>query len=253
MVKIAAVQCDIVWEDGEANRARLGEKVEAAASEGARLVLLPEMFATGFSMAPERFAEDRDGPTAAFLHGRAASTGAWVAGSFACRVPGRAKPTNRFLAAGPNGEEFVYDKIHPFSYGGESDHYAAGDDAITFIVDDVRITPFICYDLRFGDWFWRVASETDCYVVVANWPAARQSHWVELLRARAIENLAYVVGVNRVGSGGGVDYAGGTFIFGPFGESLASLEDPKEETVAAEIDPKRVVSTRERYPFLADR
>ena len=253
MVKVAALQCDIEWENAPANRSRFGDRIEEAASDGARLILLPEMFPTGFSMAPERFAEDPDGLTATFLHDCASRTGSWVAGSFACLAPGRDKPTNRFLAAGPRGEEAIYDKIHPFSYGGESDHYAAGDHTVTFSVDGLRVTPFICYDLRFGDWFWRTTEETDCYAVVANWPTQRQSHWVDLLRARAIENLAYVVGVNRVGSGGGVDYSGGTVIFGPFGSTVAFSSEPKEETVTAEVDRSIVDSTRSRYPFIADR
>ena len=119
------------------------------------------------------------------------------------RDPSKAElPFNRFVLAGPDGVAAVYDKIHPFSYGGEHEHYAAGAERLTVTVEGVRITPFVCYDLRFSDEFWTLAHDTDCYVVVANWPAPRRAHWSALLVARAIENQAFVVGVNRVGTGG---------------------------------------------------
>ena len=110
----------------------------------------------------------------------------------------------------------------------------------------------MCYDLRFADEFWALADTTDCYVVPANWPAARREHWMTLLRARAIENQAYVVGVNRVGEGGRLQYSGDSMIVDPFGEILAQAAD-EETVIAADIDPKRVQSVRSEYPFLQDR
>jgi predicted amidohydrolase len=251
-VKVAGIQCDVVWEDRGTNLKRFRPLIEKAAGDGARLVLLPEMFPTGFSMNTRRTAEEADGESARFLHEVAGETGAYVAGSFACRVPGLDKPTNRFLLADPRGEEVVYDKVHPFSYGGENEHYASGDRIVSFDIDGVRFTPFVCYDLRFADSFWGVAESTDCYVVVANWPRQRQSHWDDLLRARAIENQAYVIGVNRVGEGGRLDYVGGSVAYGPFGE-LVVQAGSEEATIVAEIDPGRVKEVRERFPFLADR
>jgi predicted amidohydrolase len=251
-VKVAGVQCDLVWEDRDANLKRLGPLVEEAALDGARLVLLPEMFPTGFSMHTERTAENPHGASATFLHDMAKETGSFVAGSFPCRVEGLAKPTNRFLVAGPRGEQVVYDKIHPFSYGGEKEHFAPGDRVVSFEIEGVRFTPFICYDLRFADSFWNGAPSTDCYTVVANWPKQRQSHWDDLLRARAIENQTYVIGVNRVGEGGGLDYVGGSVVYGPFGELIAQAGSV-ETTLSAEIDAARVQEVRGRFPFLADR
>lgn len=251
-MKVAGIQSDLAWEDPDANRKHLRPLIEGAASDGAGLVLLPEMFPTGFSMHADRFAEDTDGSTARFLHEVAEKTGAFVGGSFACRVPGRSKPTNRFLLAGPAGEEVVYDKVHPFTYGGETEHYASGDRSVSFEIDGIRFTPFVCYDLRFADWFWNVAESTDCYTVVANWPSPRQSHWDDLLRVRAIENQAYVIGVNRVGEGGRLEYSGGSVCYGPFGE-LVSQAGSDEFTLSAEIDPSHVQEVRERFPFLADR
>jgi predicted amidohydrolase len=157
------------------------------------------------------------------------------------------------VLAGPGGELHRYAKIHPFSYGGETDHYAAGSDTISVDIDGVRTTPFVCYDLRFADVFWEAAPPTDLYLVVANWPAARRLHWRTLLVARAIENQAWVVGVNRVGSGDGLEYAGDTAIIDPMGQTVASATTEAEEIVVAEVDTAAVRQTRTRFPFLHDR
>ncbi len=253
-MKIAAVQHDIVWEDPEANFELLAPKVAQAAAEGARLVVLAEMYSTGFSMASERVAEAPDGPSVSFLADQAAANGVWVCGSVPVRDSSAAElPVNRFVLAGPDGVAAVYDKIHPFSYGGEHEHYAAGAERLTISVEGVRITPFVCYDLRFSDEFWSLAHDTDCYVVVANWPAPRRAHWSALLVARAIENQAYVVGVNRVGTGGGIDYQGDSVVIDPFGVEVAGAPEGEEAVLYADIDLSRVEKIRTRYPFLEDR
>jgi predicted amidohydrolase len=250
---VAAVQHDIVWEDPEANFARLAPMIGDAASAGARLVVLTEMFATGFSMHTERVAEPADGPSARFLAEQATTHGIWVCGSLPELVPDDDRAANCLVLAAPNGGMHRYRKIHPFSFSGEHEHYVAGDEHVTVVVEGVRCSLFVCYDLRFADEFWALAAQTDCYVVVANWPAPRRDHWRTLLRARAIENQAYVVGVNRVGAGGRLDYSGDSAIIGPFGEELAVGERNLEQTLRAEIDPAAVADTRARYPFLADR
>lgn len=253
-MKIAAVQHDIVWEDPEANFDRLAPTVARAAADGARLVVLSEMYSTGFSMDSDRMAEDPDGPSAGFLADQAAAHGVWVCGSVPVRDPSKAPlPFNRFVMAGPDGVAATYDKIHPFSYGGEHEHYAAGSERLTITVEGVRITPFVCYDLRFSDEFWTLAPDTDCYVVVANWPAPRRAHWSALLVARAIENQAYVVGVNRVGTGGGIDYQGDSVVIDPFGIEVAGAPEGEEAVLYADIDQSRVEKIRTRYPFLEDR
>jgi predicted amidohydrolase len=251
-MKVAAIQHDIVWERPPDNHVRLSGLIAAAADGGARLIALTEMYATGFSMAAERIAEPVDGPSARFLADQATATGAWVCGSIPTRHP-TGLPTNRFVLAGPNGERHHYDKLHPFTYAGEHEHYRAGDGTITVDVEGVRVTPFVCYDLRFGDDFWAEAGGTDLYVVVANWPASRREHWSTLLRARAIENQAYVLGVNRVGDGGGVAYAGDSVVIAPFGEVVAAAESSVEQTITADVDPAVVAHTRTAYPFLRDR
>jgi predicted amidohydrolase len=251
-LRVAAIQHDVAFEDRAATLARLTPQLAAAAGTGARLLVLTEMFPTGFSMEPEKVAEPEGGPSTEFLRTQAGELGVWLAGSVPVHPDGGGRPVNRFLLAGPGGELHHYDKIHPFAYSGEDEHYAAGTRRVTFDVDGVRVTPFVCYDLRFADEFWAMAAGTDCYVVVANWPAARRAHWRALLVARAIENQAYVVGVNRVGEGGGLAYAGDSRIVDPLGEVLAGGAGG-ETILLADVDPAVVSATRERYPFLADR
>jgi predicted amidohydrolase len=252
VVKIAAIQHDIVWEDPPANFARLAPMIEKAAADGARLVVCTEMYATGFSMKTERIAEPPDGPSVHFLVEQARTHGVWCCGSVPELVPGHEHPYNQLVVAAPDGVVHRYAKIHPFRYGREHLHYDAGDAFLTVTIDDVRCSFFVCYDLRFADEFWSLARDTDCYVVPANWPAGRREHWMTLLAARAIENQAYVVGVNRVGRGGNLDYAGDSMIVGPFGEVCAQAGD-EESVLTADIDPARVAEVRREYPFIDDR
>jgi len=256
-VKVAALQHDIVWEDPDANFARLAPMIADAAAAGAGLVVLTEMYSTGFSSDTAKVAEPVGGPSTQFLVDSAVAHGVWVCGSVPERPDGSDRPTNCLVLAGPAGQAHRYAKIHPFSYAGEHERFASGDRLVTVEVDGLRVSLFVCYDLRFADEFWGLADDTDVYVVVANWPAARRSHWRTLLRARAIENQAYVVGVNRVGSGGRLDYAGDSAIIGPFGEELAVAADDgdvgTEQTLVADVDPAHVAHIRATYPFLQDR
>ncbi|MDA8297205.1 MAG: carbon-nitrogen family hydrolase [Actinomycetota bacterium] len=252
-MKVALVQHDLTFEDAEATLAHLALLVDGAAAKDVELIVLTEMFATGFSMATERVAEPAgSGPGARFLADAAARTRATVAGSLPVLEPGSSRPVNRFLFVAPDGTVATYDKIHPFSYGGEDRHYEAGHKVTSLRVGGVALTPFVCYDLRFADVFWGAAERTDAYVLVTNWPASRQDHFRALAVARAIENQAYVLATNRVGSGGGIDYAGGTIAVDPFGEVLAEAGSV-EETLIVDVDPARVAAVRDRYRFLADR
>jgi predicted amidohydrolase len=251
-LKVAAVQHDIAWEDPKANFEHLAPLIDRAAHAGARLIALTEMYSTGFSMQAAQIAEPIGGPSTQFLVERAQAHDVWVCASIPELHEGAERPFNQLVLAAPDGRVQRYAKVHPFSYGREHEHYAAGDGYLTVDIDGVRVTPLVCYDLRFAYAFWDVALGTDCYVVVANWPAARRVHWQVLLRARAIENQAYVVGVNRVGSGGGLDYAGDSCIIDPLGEVLAGAAGI-ETTLVAPIDPQVVAATRAKFPFLADR
>jgi len=251
-VRVAALQLDLAWEQPEANYARIRPWLASARAAGARLVALPEMFPCGFSMAPERVAELEGGRSAAFLLEEAAKHGLFIAGSVPERAPGAAKPANTLLLAGPDGSVTRYRKIHPFSFAGEDRHYAAGDRHVTVTVEGVRLTLFVCYDLRFADEFWATAPGTDAYLVVANWPERRRHHWTGLLQARAIENQAYVVGVNRVGEGDGLVYQGDSRVIDPWGEIVASAA-AQETMLLADLDPAVVAHARESFPVLKDR
>lgn len=255
-MKVAAIQHDISWEQPARNFERLAPVVEEAASAGARLIVLSEMFSTGFSLDAERIAEDADGPSCQFLVELASRLGVWVTGSIPTKARAGASsplPTNCMVIAAPDSTIHRYDKIHPFSYAGEHEHFAAGADVVTVVVDGIRVTPFVCYDLRFADVWWSRAAGTDVYLCVANWPASRQAHWRILLKARAIENQAFVLGVNRVGSGGRVDYVGGSMLVDPFGDTVAEAAGATEECVFGEVDPQRVTDIRAKFPFLGDR
>ena len=251
-MRIAALQSDIVWEDREANFERLRPWIAAAAGAGARLLALPEMFSYGFSMATERISEPLGGPSTRFLVDEASRHGLWLAGSLPELPDGAERPYNTLVVASPRGQVHRYRKIHPFSYSGEDEHYREGTDFVGVEIEGVRFTLFVCYDLRFADEFWATAEDTDVYLVVANWPEPRRHHWVSLLAARAIENQAYVVGVNRVGSGGKLRYRGDSRIIDPMGEVLAAAAE-QETLLLADVDAGVVERTRAQLPFMSDR
>lgn len=254
-MRVAALQSEIVWEDREANFARLRPWIERAAATGARLLALPETYSVGFSMATDRIAEPWEGPSVAFLQQEAQRHGIWLAGSvpeLQKEAGSGAKPANTLVLAAPDGVIHRYRKIHPFTYAGEHEAFQAGDSHLTVDIEGLRTTLFVCYDLRFANEFWATAAQTDAYLLIANWPEARRHHWQTLLVARAIENQAYVIGVNRVGQGNKLSYAGDSRIVDPRGEILAAAA--KAETLLiAEVDPAEVAATRREFPFLQDR
>ncbi len=257
-MKVAAVQYDIAWEDPAENFQRLEARIADSVKCGAQLVVLPEMFSCGFSMATERIAEAHAGPSAQFIAAQAKRHGVWLCGSFPelaaagseATLDGR--PANTLVLSSPSGELSRYQKIHPFTFAREHEHYRAGTEFLVREVNGVSCCFFICYDLRFANEFWVNAPQTDCYVVIANWPEKRRSHWQALLLARAIENQAYVVGVNRVGRGGELDYSGDSAIIDPLGQTLCSAA-MAETTLYADLSPALVKKARERFPVLQDR
>jgi predicted amidohydrolase len=251
-MKVAAIQHDIVWEDAAATCRHLDPMIAGAAASGARLIVLTEMFSTGFTMAPDRVAEPMEGPSSAWLHEQATRYGAWMCASIPTIDPTKSRPVNRLFLFAPDGSAHHYDKIHPFSYGGEDEHYEAGTQFLTVDIEGLKASFFVCYDLRFADEFWQLAPVTDCYVVPASWPEARRLPWQSLLQSRAIENQAYVIGVNRVGSDPTANYAGDSRIVDPLGELLATGAKT-EAVLIAEVDPAVVAAARARYRFGQDR
>jgi len=250
-MKVAAIQHDITWENAAATREHVRPLIAQAAQAGARLIVLTEMFATGFTMYPERIAEDEGGPNEQFLQEQARLHDAYVIASIAQRGPD-GKFRNNAVVAGPDGAARRYAKIHPFSYSGEHEHYTAGTDFLTVDVDDLRVSVFVCYDLRFADEFWALAQVTDLYVVPANWPEPRREHWRALLRARAIENQSYVLGVNRVGTVKELNHVGDSAIIDPLGRTLVEASRG-EAVLVADVSPAIVAQTRSAFPFLPDR
>jgi predicted amidohydrolase len=249
-MKVALIQLDLAWEDVQENHRRARRRLEEAKAMGASFALLPEMFSTGFSMDSARIAQPEGGPSETFLRGAARELSMWILAS----VPeaGAPRPRNMALLAAPDGSVHRYAKIHPFTFGGEHRVYDGGDRVITARVGELSVTPFVCYDLRFPEPFRLAAPETDLFAVVANWPEARREAWRTLLRARAIENLCFVAGVNRAGEGGGLRYAGDSALISPWGEVLAEA-GPGEAVLVGDVDPAAVHDARAKFPALADR
>ncbi len=243
------IQTDIFWEDNAANLAHYKHLIEKI--EGKKeIVLLPEMFSTGFSMAPERLAERMDGATVQWMMDMAAKYHIILAGSIIIEEEGNYY--NRFIWMQPDGTHYHYDKRHLFGYGDEDKHYAAGEKKLIVQVKGWKICPFICYDLRFPVWARNVQAEYDVLLYVANWPERRGHAWKVLLQARAIENQAYVIGVNRIGTDGtGLTYSGDSAVSGPLGEPmLAPGAEAGVYTIT--LDKDMLTEAREKLPFLKD-
>lgn len=245
------MQHDIVWADRNANFARLRPLISEAVRNGAEAVVLTEMFSTGFVVDRDDIGEPLGGPSSSFLADTAREHGIWVMGSCPELHPDDPRPFNTLVVAGPDGSLQRYSKIHPFTHGGEDRHFRAGNERAVVDIGGLRVALFVCYDLRFADEFWDLAPDVDAYVVPANWPQSRREHWMSLLRARAIENQAWVIGVNRVGEGGGLVYSGDSRIIDPLGKETVAGEG--ECTVYADVTSQAVAETRDRFPFLRDR
>ena len=247
---VAGLQLDIVWEDPAENFRRTEVLVREAVDRGARVLALPELFATGFSMRSEEMAA-RAAEVRAFLADTAVRHGVWVIGGYA--EPGAERPANACGIFAPSGNEVLhYRKIHPFSLVSESEHYEAGRDLFTLEIEGVRVTPLICYDLRFPELFRSAATATDLYVVIANWPTRRAHAWRTLLAARAIDDQAWMLGVNRVGEAEGHPHRGDTTLLDPWGEVLATLADTPG-VVTGNVDAAVVTDARKHFSFLDDR
>ena len=249
-MKVFAFQWDIVWEDKEANFSRVRSLVRAATPEPGGLLVLPEMFSTGFSLNLE-VTRQRVNEDERFLAELARETGCAVIGSVV--NPEGDRGCNEAVARSPDGAELVrYRKIRPFSLGGESAVHAAGSEVKTFDWGGFKIAPLICYDLRFPELFRSAAFQgAEMFVVMALWPVKRQQHWLTLLAARAIENQAYVVGVNRVGTEPNLTYAGRSVVVNPHGIAIADAGE-SEGWIGAEIQAETVQNWRAEFPGLRD-
>ncbi|MBP6382093.1 MAG: amidohydrolase [Pseudomonadales bacterium] len=246
-LSVTIFQQDLAWRDAPANRAQFERLLPAAA--GSALALLPEMFATGFTMEPAGCAEALDGPTVCWLREQAARHGCAIAGSLAIEETGTFR--NRFLLARPDGALAHYDKRHLFRMAREHLSYVAGSERRVIDWAGWRLCPQVCYDLRFPVWS-RNRGDYDALLYVANWPARRREHWRALLVARAIENQAWVIGVNRTGvDGEGIEYAGDSLVIDPWGRlalDAGSAAGVHRVTLAAQT----LAQCREKFPAHLD-
>jgi len=248
-MRVALCQYDIAWEDKEANKRKLSSLVDGFfRKERAGWLVFPEMTLSAFSMDPRKTTlapEDKR-----FFADMARARSACVC------YGGVEDGRNKLFALDEAGEQVAqYAKTHLFSLSGEDKAYKAGQGQATFQLGGLSVTPAVCFDLRFPYLFWGPARRTDVYVVIACWPSRRAGHWAALLRARAIENQAYVVGVNRVGKdAGGLEYAGGSMVVDPSGECVLDCKGA-EGVFACEVglEGGRVSAARARLPFLKDR
>ena len=251
---VALGEYDTGWHSPESSLASATRVATHAAAFGARLVVLPEMATTGFTMDTERAVtlESRD---VSLLRAIASRLGIWLVAGVALREAdsdGTSCVHNAALAIDPDGEiAGIHRKQRMFAFAGEDASYRAGMESTIVTIDGVPFGLFVCYELRFPELFAEVAADVSGMIVIANWPASRRSHWDALLRARAIENQCMVVGVNRTGIAGGLTYDGGSAAFDAWGDRIDPATPVGLRIVT--IDPGKTAAVRERFPFLRDR
>lgn len=247
-MRITTIQSTLHWEDKKANILMFEEKISLA--EETDIIILPEMFSTGFSMNAAALAEQMDGETAQWMHIQAKQKQAVITGSLIIEEAG--KFYNRLLWVQPDGTCRHYDKKHLFGMANEQQHYSAGNRKVVVDYQGWRFCLLVCYDLRFPVWN-RNAEDYDVAIYVANWPQRRSAHWKALLQARAIENQAFVFAVNRVGTDGkGLYYSGDSSVILPNGEILYQKADA-EDIFRTEIKKELLTEIRQQLPFLRDR
>jgi omega-amidase len=251
-MKVAICQLDLHWEDPELNYKKVRRLLEHRRDLHDSLIVLPEMFSTGFSMNVPAVTAEEPARTESMVRELASTTrGCVLAGLGVPGADGYGK--NIAIAINPEGEKLAeYTKIHPFTFGGETKHYERGDSISLFSWQGFQVCPFICYDLRFPEIFrGGVKKGAEVYCVIANWPDRREFHWVNQLQARAIENQAYVIGVNRCGSDPALNYSGRSMVVDPHGKIVADAGNG-ECVVVVDLDPEVVRGWRREFPLLGD-
>jgi len=248
-MKVAVLQMDLAVRDVEENIRRADALIDA--HPGAELYLLPEMFSTGFDMDPSACAEPVGGLSMQWMLDKARQTGAALCGSVATAVE-LFTYTNRMYFVTPEGDVTIYDKRHLFSYSGEDQCYTAGQERVVATYKGIRFLLEVCYDLRFPVWS-RCCDDYDVILYVANWPTKRRNAWDTLLRARAVENQAWVLGANRVG----IDqldcvYNGGSVIVNAYGQTVVEANDDEVSVIMADLDYQKLSDYRAKFPSLRD-
>ncbi|MBT2160052.1 amidohydrolase [Zobellia barbeyronii] len=248
LLNVALVQTSLAWEDPKANREELDTKLEALTSD-IDLIVLPEMFTTGFTMSPRNIEKEEGQRTLAWMQQKAKEKDVAMVGSIVFFE--NDAYTNRLLFVEPDGKTSIYDKRHTFTLAGEDKVYQAGKERLIVNYKGFKICPMICYDLRFPVWA-RNTEDYDVLIYVANWPEPRITAWDTLLKARAIENMTYCIGVNRIGSDEvGHKYPGHSVVFDGLGKELEF--SVKEEIVTTSLSKKHIHEVRNKLKFLNDR
>ncbi|MGB0166009.1 MAG: nitrilase-related carbon-nitrogen hydrolase [Luteibaculum sp.] len=248
-LKISILQLDIAWHDPEKNFQRV---LDLSANLDTDILVLPEMYSTGFTMEAEKFSEDLLTQSREFLSQLAKKRNCLVIAS--CIQKNEGKYYNALYTAFPDGQQYRYNKKHLFSFANEPKHYSPGGEKLMVNYQGWQINPLVCYDLRFPVFCRSTALQRfDIQVFVANWPKARVSAWETLLKARAIENQCFVVGVNRCGEdGNGIEYNGKSVVIDPYGNPICSCEDSKEEVQSCTIQYDDLQAFRKKFPVLED-
>jgi predicted amidohydrolase len=248
-LKVVLIQSNLIWQNAEQNRIHFLRKMNAI-KEHIDLIVLPEMFTTGFSMQPEEIAETMQGETLKWMQKLASKKDTAIAGSII--ISEDSNYYNRFLFVHPSGEINYYDKRHLFTLAGEQEVYTLGNNKLIVNYKGWKICPLICYDLRFPVWS-RNAENYDVLLYVANWPKPRIDAWDTLLKARAIENMSYTIGVNRVGiDANNLEYCGHSAAYDCLGEKLTDIKQNSEETAIVTLSKNHISEIRSKLNFLAD-
>jgi omega-amidase len=247
-MKISILQTDIAWEDKSGNFTKIEKSLPLLT--GSDIVILPEMFNTGFTMNTEGMGEPPASETYDWMISISERGNFGICGSYI--VKERDLCYNRWIFVTPEKESWHYDKRHLFRMGNEEQAFAQGSRRVTFSFRGIRILPNVCYDLRFPVWS-RNRNDYDLMINSACWPAARNSVWITLIKARAIENQCFVAGANRIGTDGeGIKYCGNSMIVNPYGEIITSSERNEEGIISAEISTDELSAFRKKFPVLKD-
>lgn len=247
---VALVQTNLVWENPIENRRLLNDKINAI-KDSVDLIVLPEMFSSGFTMNASEVAETMNGETITWLKTKSKEKQAAIVGSLV--ISENNNYYNRLVFVEPSGTIFKYNKRHTFTLAGEHKVYTAGNEKVIVNYKGWRICPLVCYDLRFPVWA-RNVEDYDLLLYVANWPKIRVNAWDALLKARAIENMSYCIGVNRVGlDGNNYEYSGHSAAYDVLGHRIDSIPKNKEVTQVIVLDKKHIKKYREKLNFLNDR
>lgn len=250
-MRVGLTQMDIVWENKEKNMEKAAKLMEQAAKQDVELLVFPEMTLTGFTMNTALAGEEMlFSSTLRFF--KEASHKYHMAMAFGFVEDFGEEYYNKLMIVSEGRIVYDYDKIHPFNYGEEGKHYIGGHEIKTAMLKGIELSGFVCYDLRFPEIFQAVSDRADMILVIANWPKERVLHWETLLRARAIENQCYIIGVNRTGKGNGLEYTESSMAFDPSGERLTKAHS-KAELMVVEVEPDKVREIRKEFPFKEDR